>query len=114
MTAIEIDPAAEENARYNVAANGHPEINVLLGDASRLPEAPRADLFIANINRNIITGDLPAYVRAMRPGATMLLSGFYEKDIPVIMATANPLGLTETGHTVKGDNWTCLCLTLNP
>ncbi len=114
VTAIEIDPAAEENARYNVAANGHPEINVLLGDASRLPEAPRADLFIANINRNIITGDLPAYVRAMRPGATMLLSGFYEKDIPVIMATANPLGLTETGHTVKGDNWTCLCLTLNP
>ena len=50
----------------------------------------------------------------MKPGATMLLSGFYESDIPVIIATASPLGLTEHSHTVKGDGWTCLRLTYNP
>lgn len=114
VSAIEIDPAAEINARENVASNGHPEINVLLGDAARLADVPKADVFIANINRNIITGDLHNYVKAMTPGATMLLSGFYESDIPVIMATATPLGLTEHSHTVKGDGWTCLRLTYNP
>lgn len=110
VTAIEIDPAAEINARENVVTNGHPEIKVLLGDASLLSRAEPADLFIANINRNIITGDLPAYSAALRPGGEMLLSGFYEKDIPVVMATAAPLGLEEVTHTVKGDNWTCLRL----
>lgn len=114
VSGIEIDPAAEINARENVASNGHPEINVLLGDAARLADVPAADVFIANINRNIITGDLHNYVKAMKPGATMLLSGFYESDIPVIMATASPLGLTEHSHTVKGDGWTCLRLTYNP
>ena len=90
--------------------NHHPEIKILLGDAARLKEAPEADLFIANINRNIITGDLGSYCKALKPGGTMLLSGFYEADIPVIMQYAAPLGLIEEGHTVKGDNWTCLRL----
>lgn len=113
VTAIEIDPAAEINARENVVSNGHPEIDVRLGDASILPDVPKADIFIANINRNIITADLHSYAAAMKPGATLLLSGFYEADIPVIMEVARPLGLEYEGHTVKGDNWACLRLTLN-
>lgn len=113
VTAIEIDPAAEINARENVVSNGHPEIDVRLGDASLLPDVPKADIFIANINRNIITADLHSYAVAMKPGATLLLSGFYEADIPVIMEVARPLGLEYEGHTVKGDNWACLRLTLD-
>ena len=107
VVAVEIDPAAEINARENVASNGHPEIDVRLGDASLL-SGMSADIFIANINRNIITADLAAYASTLNPGGSMLLSGFYEADIPVIMETASPLGLIETGHTVKGDGWACL------
>ncbi|MDE6427768.1 MAG: 50S ribosomal protein L11 methyltransferase, partial [Muribaculaceae bacterium] len=62
--------------------------------------------------RNIITGDLAAYVSSLKPGATMLLSGFYEADIPVIMEVAAPLGLTEVSHSVLND-WTCLKLKFN-
>lgn len=109
VVAIEIDPAAEINARENVVTNGHPEISVRLGDAALLAGLT-ADVFIANINRNIITGDLAAYAATLQPGGVMLLSGFYEADIPVIMEVASTLGLEETGHTVKGDNWTCLRL----
>ena len=108
VTAIEIDPAAEINARENVRLNGHAEIDVRLGDASLLAGINPAGVFIANINRNIITADIAAYATALRQGGTMLLSGFYEADIPVIMQFAAPLGLHEVGHTVKGDNWTCL------
>lgn len=110
VTAIEIDPFAHVNAVENVALNHHPEINVILGDASALGNVEPADLFLANINRNIITADLPAYAARLRPGGTMLLSGFYEADIPVVMAAAEPLGLVSAGHTVL-DNWTCLALT---
>lgn len=110
VTGIEIDPAAEINARENVVTNGHPEIDIRLGDASLLPHCPKADIFIANINRNIITDDISRYAEASNPGATMLLSGFYEEDIPVIMNHAKTLGLREDGHTVKGDNWACLRL----
>lgn len=109
VTAIEIDPAAEVNARENVVSNGHPEIDVRLGDAALL-SGLHADIFIANINRNIITADLPAYAATLHSGSLMLLSGFFEADIPVVAAVAEPLGLREVGHTVKGDNWTCLRL----
>lgn len=112
VNGVEIDPAAWENAVENVRLNGQEErVSLHCGDASVLPSLPRADLFIANINRNIITADLAAYVAAMKPGATMLLSGFYEHDIPVIMEVAAPLGLTEVSHTVLND-WTCLKLRL--
>lgn len=107
---VEIDPFAYENALVNTKINGHPEVAVINGDRSALESLPMCDLFIANINRNIITEDLPYYVGKLKSGGTMLLSGFYEADIDVVMNEASPLGMVQTGHTVKGDNWTCLYL----
>lgn len=109
VEAIEIDEFAHTNAVENVSLNHHPEINVILGDAAKLQEVEPVDLFIANINRNIITADLPRYAKTLKPGGTMLLSGFYEDDIPVIMDAAEAVGLHKTGFTVK-DRWTCLRL----
>lgn len=113
VNGVEIDPAAWENAVENVSLNHQQKhVTLHLGDATVLPTLPKADLFIANINRNIITGDLDRYVAAMKPGATMLLSGFYEHDIPVIMEVAAPLGLSEISHTALKD-WCCLKLKLS-
>lgn len=109
VEAIEIDEFAHTNAVENVSLNHHPEINVILGDATKLQEVEPVDLFIANINRNIINADLPRYAKTLKPGGTMLLSGFYEDDIPVIMDAAEAVGLHKTGFTVK-DRWTCLRL----
>lgn len=111
VTAIEIDPMAHINAVENVAVNGHSDINVLLGDASLLAGIEPVDLFLANINRNIILADIGSYVSAMKPGARILLSGFYETDVPVIMEKAAPLGLRFVGTTVMND-WCCLELIL--
>jgi ribosomal protein L11 methyltransferase len=112
VTGIEIDPAAHINAVENIAINGvSGKVDIILGSASALNDLSPVDLFIANINRNIITTDIKAYSSRIVNGGTMLLSGFYERDIPIIMDVATPLGLSEIGHTVKGDSWTCLCLT---
>ena len=113
VSAIEIDTPAWENALENLALNGvEQRVAMLNGDASLLPEVAKADVFLANINRNIITADLAAYVDACNPGAEIILSGFYEADIPVIMAVADPLGLSEIAHTTLND-WCCLKLRKN-
>ncbi len=109
VTAVEIDEMAFENAVENVAINGHSEIDVRLGDVSQLAGVSAADVFVANINRNVITADLASYSAALKPGGTMLLSGFYMEDIPVVMAEASKHGLEECGHTER-DRWTCLKL----
>lgn len=109
---IEIDEGAYLNAIDNTRLNGTPTVRLYLGDATRLPEATNgsaADLFIANINRNVITGDIARYADVLKSGGTMLLSGFYEDDIPVVSEAARKVGLETEGHTTK-DRWTCLKL----
>lgn len=109
VTAIEIDEFAYTNAVENVALNGHPEIDVKLGDATALADVEPAEFFVANINRNVITCDIDEYAKKLCCGGTMLLSGFYTEDIPVVAEAARRVGLKEVGHTVR-DNWTCLKL----
>lgn len=110
-TGIEIDPAAHINAVENIALNHVDDrVRIILGDASALSDIDPADMFIANINRNIITADIGAYASRLVSGGTMLLSGFYESDIPVVAEAASPYGLNEVSHTVRGDGWTCLRL----
>lgn len=84
VDAIEIDPPAYENACDHVKLNQQ-DINLILGDASALSSLPAADLLIANINRNIILGDMGRYSRCLKSGGRMILSGFYEEDIPVLL-----------------------------
>ena len=108
--AIEIDEFAYTNACENLRLNNAELVDIHLGDAALLSNIKDVDLFIANINRNIITADLPAYVSTLASGATMLLSGFYESDIPEILETATPLGLEYLSHSVD-NNWSCLKLT---
>lgn len=111
VDAIEIDEFAYNNAIENIELNGAESVRLHLGDATALATIRDVDLFIANINRNIITADLPAYADTLSPGATMLLSGFYEEDIPVIMKTAETLGLEYSDHTTL-DKWCSLKLIL--
>jgi ribosomal protein L11 methyltransferase len=109
VTGIEIDEFAYTNAIENVRLNSHPEIKLINDDASALANIDAADVFVANINRNIITGDIDRYAAALKSGGVLLLSGFYVEDIPVIMAAATPLGLEQDSYTEE-KNWTCLKL----
>lgn len=106
---IEIDEAAYLNAVENIALNGHSEIKLINGDASALANVPDADIFIANINRNVITADIARYAEKLKTGGTMLLSGFYVEDIPVVEKAAAPCGLDTIGFTER-DRWVCLQL----
>ena len=47
---------------------------------------------------------MDAYVRAMRPGAALMMSGILEHDIPAITEKAGSVGL-ETIGTRTRDGW---------
>lgn len=106
---IEIDEGAWQNACECVVLNAV-EAEMLHGDAARLEGLAPADFFFANINRNIILADIKRYSDALRPGGVMLLSGFYEADIPLILARAEELGLTLEDKKSQGE-WRALKLT---
>lgn len=102
VVGIEIDPGAYENALEHVALN-NVNVEVLLGDASRLNELEPADIFIANINRNIILADISVYRKNLKPGGIMILSGFYESDIAIVERVAKALGLHIVGYKEDKD-----------
>ncbi|MGN0257236.1 MAG: 50S ribosomal protein L11 methyltransferase [Bacteroides sp.] len=109
-TAIDIDDWCVRNSLDNIALNGMDQISVFHGDASILGDKGPFDYVIANINRNILLADMARYVDCMNPGATLLMSGFYVEDIPVLRAEAERLGLQFVHHR-ENNRWAALRFT---
>lgn len=109
VTGIEIDLPAYENAVENGALN-NVSMQLIHGDASALKLVEKADYLFANINRNIIIQDIKAYADSLKPDGIMLLSGFYENDIPLILKAAEPFGLGLVSSKVSPANWAAIML----
>lgn len=113
ITGIEIDEAAYVNAVENAGLNGCNDITLIHGDASALGAVDyKADLFLANINRNVITADIARYAAATASGGHMMLSGFYESDVDIVVAAAAPYGLRKADVQTRND-WACVHLVKN-
>lgn len=80
---------------------------VLEGDARILAHAPQANILLANINRNILLADLPAFAEHLQPGGQLLLSGFLEEDIAPLTHRAASLQLSLLSTHADGD-WRAL------
>lgn len=106
VEAIDVDEWAFRNAQENFERNGV-QVNALLGDASSLTADKHFDLILANINRNILLRDMPAYAAVLNPGGTLLLSGFYEHDVQALQDKAETLGLRLVQQKSRND-WTAL------
>lgn len=103
----DIDEWSADNAQHNAALNGVENMSVMLGDASVLDNVEdRFDIVIANINRNILIADMPAFRAHMKQGAQLILSGFYEADVPMIEAAAKEHGLSLC-DVVTDEEWAC-------
>ncbi|MCR4583021.1 MAG: 50S ribosomal protein L11 methyltransferase [Prevotella sp.] len=107
----DIDEWSVDNARHNAVINHVDEhFTSLLGDASVLQDVEGDfDLVTANINRNILLQDMPAFYEKLKKTGALILSGFYRSDIPLLENKANKLGLQLISQ--KEDNeWACICL----
>lgn len=103
----DIDEWSSENAKHNAALNGVDNLDVLLGDASVLDGVKEEfDVVIANINRNILLNDMAAFRSHLKTGGRLILSGFYETDVPMLEQAANNNGLTIIDVVTDGE-WAC-------
>lgn len=105
--AVDIDAVAARsawsNCRWNKVGS---RVETACGDASLL-QMGSYDVLLANIHRNIILEDLPTYVRSLRRGGHLLLSGFFMADVPALKEAAIGLGLDFAGFSERED-WACL------
>jgi ribosomal protein L11 methyltransferase len=106
-SAIDIDEWCVRNSKENIELNRLDSIDVKLGDASALASEGVFDVFIANINRNILLNDMKHYVKCMHPGSVLLISGFYIEDIPSLREEAEKNGL-QFVHYKEKNRWSAV------
>ncbi len=110
IVGYDIDEWSVENARHNAVLNGVGNMEVLNGNASVINHISGVfDVVLANINRNILLEDMRSFKSVMGSDAVLILSGFYEADIPILLERAEELGLHESNRKCDND-WACLML----
>lgn len=97
VVAVDIDDKSVANSIENAEAN-NVVLDVRLGST---PPDGAYDLILANIHRNILVEQMPAYAKILNASGELWLSGFYAEDIAYLEQAAEAVGLkhTETRHT---------------
>jgi ribosomal protein L11 methyltransferase len=110
VVAYDIDEWSVKNTCHNAMLNGVSNISAMEGDASVLSHVCGVfDVVMANINRNTLIEDLGKYKEVLNGGGTVLLSGFYTEDAPLILEKAAEIGLKEKNRQ-ELNNWCALVL----
>ena len=105
---VDIDQWAYRNAMDNAAAN-KVDITVKLGSSGEMTDGCLFDLFLANINLNILLDNIKYYAPKIKQGGLLVLSGFYEEDVKELQDAAQPYGLAFYDRKTK-DEWALLVL----
>ena len=106
VKALDIDAWAVENSKENFSLNDC-EIEVMFGGIELIEEISAYDIILANINKNVLLDQIPAYAERMKSSGILLLSGFYAQDIDDIKVSADQTGLQFSESDVQ-NNWAVL------
>lgn len=111
VTAYDIDEWSADNTRHNAVINHVDEhMTILCGDASLLDSiSERFDYVLANINRNILLNDMERFRKVMAKGGTLVMSGFYTEDIPLLENKGKELGLCLIRQR-EDNHWGCIIM----
>ena len=114
IDAVDNDEWAYNNSVENVNRNQISNIKLYLNDAAFLDFSRENyyDLIIANINRNILLNDLPAYAKSLNKNGVIFMSGFYENDLKILKSKAENNGLMFDNH-ITSQNWAAAKWTKN-
>lgn len=107
VVAIDNDPVCIENSNEILELNNSQNIQVIYGDAGVLDNL-KADIILANINRNILLNDISSYAKVLSKGGRLMMSGFYKHDLDLIDDECTSHGFKNTLHSIK-NNW-IICL----
>ena len=110
--AFDYDPLCIENATENAALNGCTDrFAVELDDGSGLMASPPLfggigyEVVIANINREVLRGMLPALNSRLMPGGRIGLAGLLTTDADIMKGDLAALQLEFLESHVEGDWW---------
>lgn len=111
VTAYDIDEWSADNTRHNAVINQVDEhLKIHCGDASLLDTfEERFDYVLANINRNILLNDMERFRKVMKPQGTLIMSGFYTEDIPLLENKGKELGLNLIRQQ-ENNHWACILM----
>ena len=100
---LDTDEWSIANARENTALNGTQTVRI--EDRSQCNwQEDRYHLVLANINRNVLLIDLPAYENVMLSGGTLIISGFLKNDLDILHQNAASVGLQKRA-TLNEHDW---------
>lgn len=105
---IDIEPWCTENATENAAINVVSDLcQFKTGTLDLIPETDTFPLIFANINRNILLDLKASLNRHLSEDGFLLLSGFFEEDVPLLKQAFETEGLIFSKMRVE-DRWVCL------
>ena len=109
---IDIEHDAVQNSQDNHALNADlatSDMNFVQGDGSACDDMPDGawDVVCANIHKNVLVADMTSYARTLKKGGHLLLSGFFEGDVPALEASVHAAGMEVLGVDVR-DGWACM------
>lgn len=99
VSALDNDEWSINNGIENLEHNKCSKIELQLRDS--LEKDKTFDVVLANINRNVILGNMSSLAGSLKPGGVLLLSGFLVADLPFIREGIDKFKMTMNGHTEK-------------
>ncbi|MBX2897489.1 MAG: 50S ribosomal protein L11 methyltransferase [Cyclobacteriaceae bacterium] len=109
VEAFDIDEWSVENGNENTANNNCSNIRIQLGKINEVNLTGTFDIILANINKNILLAEMHQYAAFLKSGGELLLSGFYEQDIPDLKLEAAKYALKAVRQQTR-ETWACLLL----
>ncbi len=107
VDAVDIDEWAYNNSAENIELNGVAgKVHPVMGDVKAI-RGKKYDIVLANINRNILLADMPAYVETLGAGGELIVSGILERDVEDISRRAVELGMRPAGQRLR-EGWAVL------
>lgn len=109
VKACDIDEWAVENSRENFELNTCGNIEVRPGTLQQASFEGSFDIILANINKNVLLEEMETYMQYLKPQGFLFLSGFYEGDIPDLLAETTKFRLELQSQSSEKD-WASLLL----
>lgn len=107
--AVDPDEWSVINGAENARLNGCDNIILYQGITREQSFSEPFDIILANINKNVLIEDMEWYAHHLRPGAELLLSGFYQTDIGDVLGHVERTGLGFL-RRYEEDDWAALLL----
>lgn len=104
LVSVDIDKWAYDNVKEHSVLNNVDIKDIIHGDAMSIIGMGPFDLILANITRNVLIADMEKYILEMSNHSSLVMSGFYQDDIKIIVNKGESLGLTLYNTMIK-DNW---------